>query len=106
VTQARVFEGRRLVGLVESTNVGAGRDGLIDTVEHVVGEADVQAGEQVVEVLVGPRAEECAGDAGVGDGERPPGWAMVIAIARWVMGTPTSAARATNCSTTRAGARR
>ena len=58
-----------MIGLVESTDVGAGRDDLVDAVEHVVGEGDVQAGKQVVELLLGPRAEECAGDAGVGEAE-------------------------------------
>jgi hypothetical protein len=43
-TQAQVLEGRRLVGLVEGTDVGTGRDDLVDAVEHVVGEGDVQAG--------------------------------------------------------------
>ena len=59
-----------MVGLVEGADVGAGRDDLVDPVEDVVGEGDVQAGEQAVEVVHGAGAEKCAGDAGVGDGER------------------------------------
>jgi hypothetical protein len=48
--QARVLQGWGLVGLVEGADVGAGRDDLVDAVEDVVGEGDVQAGEQAVEV--------------------------------------------------------
>ena len=47
-----------------------GGDDVVDAVEDVVGEGDVQAGEQAVEVVHGAGAEKCAGDAGVGDGER------------------------------------
>ena len=36
--QARVLQGRGLVGLVEGADVGAGRDDLVDAVEDVVGE--------------------------------------------------------------------
>ena len=62
-----------MIGLVERTDVGAGRHDLVDAVEHVVGEGDVNAGKQVVELRFGSRAEECAGDAGAGDGERHQG---------------------------------
>src|SRR6185312_11319740 len=55
---------------VEGADVGAGRDDLVDAVEDVVGEDDVQPGEQAVEVVHGAGAEKCAGNAGVGDGER------------------------------------
>nr|WP_232303719.1 hypothetical protein [Pseudofrankia sp. DC12] len=49
---------------------GAGRDDLVDPVENVVGECDVEAGEQAVEVVHGARPEERAGDARVSDRER------------------------------------
>ena len=65
----QALHGRRLVGLVEGANVGAGRDNLIDTVEDLVGERDVDAGEQVVELLHGAQPEEGAGHAGVRDRE-------------------------------------
>src|ERR1700734_1926362 len=68
--QPRVRQGRGLVGLVEGADVGAGRDDLVDAVEDVVGEGDVQAGEQAVEGVHGADADQCARDAGVGDGER------------------------------------
>ena len=68
--QARVLQGGWLVGLVEGADVGAGRDDFVDPVEDVVGEDDIQPGEQAVEVVHGAGAEQCAGDAGVGDGER------------------------------------
>src|SRR4051795_10215274 len=51
--QARVLDRGRLVGHVECADVGAGRDDLVDAVEDVVGEADVDAGEQVVQLCHG-----------------------------------------------------
>jgi len=48
--QARVQQGRWQVRLVERADVGAGRNDLVDLVEDLVGECDVGAGEQVVEL--------------------------------------------------------
>ena len=47
--EARALEGRGQVGLIERADVGARRDDLVDPVEDLVGEGDVEAGEQVVE---------------------------------------------------------
>src|ERR1035441_5340326 len=41
-------------GLIGCADVGAGRDDLVDPVEDVVGQADFEAGEQVVELLTRP----------------------------------------------------
>src|SRR5580704_19373097 len=67
--QARVQQGRWQVRLVERADVGAGRDDLVDLVEDLVGERDVGAGEQVVELLHRVRPDDRAGHAGMGDRE-------------------------------------
>jgi len=69
--EVRVLEGRGQVGgLVGRADVGAGRDDLVDPVEDLVGERDVDAGEQVIELLHRARPDEGAGHAGMGDRER------------------------------------
>jgi len=67
--QARILEGRWQVGLVERADVGAGRDDLVDPVEDLVGERDIGAGQQVVELLHRVRPDDRAGYAGMGDRE-------------------------------------
>ena len=57
----RVPEGGGLVGHVEPADIGAGRDDLVDPVEDLVGERDVHAGEQVVELLHRARPDDRAG---------------------------------------------
>ena len=51
-------------------DVGAGRDDLVDLVEDLVGERDVDASEQVIELLHRARPDDRAGHAGVSDRER------------------------------------
>jgi hypothetical protein len=69
-SKRRVLRGRGDERLVERADVGAGRDDFVDAVQELVGEADVEAGEQIVELLAGAGPEECAGDVRMGDGER------------------------------------
>jgi hypothetical protein len=69
-TEARTLEGPGQVGLVERADVGAGRDDLVDPVEDLVGQCDVEAGEQVVELLHRVRPEERACHARMSDRER------------------------------------
>lgn len=69
-TQVGVLEGWGSVVLVERADVGARRNDPVDLVEEVVGEHDVRAGQEIVEVLHRAGAQERAGDPGVGDGER------------------------------------
>jgi hypothetical protein len=47
----RVLDRRWHVGLVERADVGAGRDDLVDPVEDLVGQGDVDAGQEVVELF-------------------------------------------------------
>jgi hypothetical protein len=48
--EVRALEGRGKVGgLVGRADIGAGRNDLVDPVEDLVGERDLDAGEQVVE---------------------------------------------------------
>src|SRR5664280_64210 len=49
--QTRILEGRGHVGLVERADVCAGRDDLVDPVEDLVGECDVETGQEIVELL-------------------------------------------------------
>ena len=46
------------------------RNDRVDLVEDLVGEGDLCAGEQVVELLHGAWPDDCAGHAGVSDRER------------------------------------
>ncbi len=46
--QFGALEGWRLVGHIERAGVGAGRHDRVDSVQHVVGEGDIDAREQVV----------------------------------------------------------
>src|ERR1035437_5706318 len=69
--KVRALDGWGHVGLAnEGADVSAGRDDLIDPVEDLVSERDVEAGEQVVELLHGVRPEERAGHARMSDRER------------------------------------
>jgi hypothetical protein len=61
--EVRVLEGRGPVGHVELADIAAGRDDLVDLVEDLVGERDVGAGEEVIELLHGARPDKRAGHA-------------------------------------------
>ena len=50
--------------------VNSGRHDLVDAVEHVVAQAYVGPGQQVVELIGAPRADQHRGDRGVSADER------------------------------------
>jgi hypothetical protein len=68
--QLGALECRRDVGgLIGRADVGAGWDDLVDPVEDLVGQADLDTGEQVIELLHRSRPEDRARDSRVGDRE-------------------------------------
>src|ERR1700722_141455 len=67
--QFRLLDLRRHVCLVEGTDVGSGRDDLIDPVEDIVGKDDVQPREKIVQLLHGADTEQRARDTRMRDRE-------------------------------------
>jgi hypothetical protein len=79
--QCRRRDGGRVAGHLELTDVGAGRDDLVDAVEGVVVQHYVGTVEQVLELVDGPGPSRAA---------VTPGCAITNAIARCVSDRPAS----------------